>query len=96
MKLGSQRRETGRSDLSGLKILFQDIQNTNSVDMVMINGRLYNTDSMNEIGNVDKKRTKFFWELDAYNDNFEWHIEEKAGFMYRMCLWKALIKAILQ
>jgi imidazolonepropionase-like amidohydrolase len=62
----------------------EDILNTNSVDMVMINGRLYDTDSMNEIGNEDKKRTKFFWELDAYNDNFEWH-EESHGFMMPGC-----------
>jgi imidazolonepropionase-like amidohydrolase/Tol biopolymer transport system component len=62
----------------------EDILNTNSIDMVMINGRLYDTDSMNEIGNVDKKRSRFFWELDAYNDNFKWH-EEIRGFTLPGC-----------
>ena len=28
----------------------------------MINGRLYNADTMNEIGNYDNKRKKFYFE----------------------------------
>ncbi|HEX7115675.1 MAG TPA: LpqB family beta-propeller domain-containing protein [Steroidobacter sp.] len=40
-----------------------DIRNTNSVRYTMINGRLYDAETMNEIGNYDRPRTKFFWEL---------------------------------
>ncbi|MBL8266983.1 amidohydrolase family protein [Steroidobacter sp.] len=40
-----------------------DIRNTNSVRYTMVNGRLYDAESMNEIGNYNKPRTKFYWEL---------------------------------
>ena len=40
-----------------------DIQNSESVKYTMINGRLYDAATMNEIGNYDKKRTPFYWQL---------------------------------
>ena len=45
----------------------EDIKNSNSVIYTMVNGRLYDINTMNEIGNYDKKRTKFYFELDGYN-----------------------------
>jgi hypothetical protein len=33
----------------------------------MVNGRLYDVDTMNEIGNYDTKRSKFYFEMDGYN-----------------------------
>ena len=51
----------------------QDIHNTETVEYTVINGRLYDTENMNEIGNYNKPRTKFFWEMDGYNDDFKWH-----------------------
>jgi len=51
----------------------QDIQNTQTVKYTVINGRVYDTETMNEIGNYDSPRNKFFWEMDGYNDDFEWH-----------------------
>jgi adenine deaminase len=45
----------------------ENIQNSNSVIYTMINGRLYDVDTMNEIGNYDKKRSKFYFEMDGYN-----------------------------
>lgn len=45
----------------------EDIKNSNSVIYTMINGRLYDISTMNEIGNYDKKRTKFYFEMDGYN-----------------------------
>jgi imidazolonepropionase-like amidohydrolase len=62
----------------------QDIQNTNSVSYTLINGRMYDTATMNEIGNYDKKRSKFFWELEGYNANFKWHAGTKS-FMSPKC-----------
>jgi len=41
-----------------------DIVNTNSVRYTMVNGRLYDSATMNEIGNYDRPRTRFYWERD--------------------------------
>lgn len=43
----------------------QDIKNSNSVRYTMVNGRLYDSLSMNEIGNYDRPRTRFYWELNS-------------------------------
>ncbi|MEX2189285.1 MAG: amidohydrolase family protein, partial [Bacteroidota bacterium] len=40
----------------------EDIRNSDSVRFVMINGRLYDAETMNEIGNSPKQRPKFHWE----------------------------------
>lgn len=40
-----------------------DIRNTNSVRYTMVNGRLYDAETMNEVGNYDRPRSKFYWEL---------------------------------
>lgn len=40
----------------------QDIRLSDKVTHTMINGRLYNADTMNEIGNYDNKREKFYFE----------------------------------
>ncbi len=61
-----------------------DIENTESIKMVMINGRLYDTETMNEIGNNPKERLPFFWENNKYNQAFPWH-EETHGFMDGGC-----------
>ena len=53
----------------------EDIHNINSVMYTIVNGRMYDTDTMDEVGNYNKPRSKFFWEQEGYNDNFEWHAE---------------------
>jgi imidazolonepropionase-like amidohydrolase len=40
----------------------QDIRLSDKVQYTMINGRLYNAETMNEIGNYDNKRAKFYFE----------------------------------
>jgi hypothetical protein len=40
----------------------EDIRNTNTVRYTMVNGRLYDAYTMNEIGNYDRPRGKFYWE----------------------------------
>jgi imidazolonepropionase-like amidohydrolase/Tol biopolymer transport system component len=40
-----------------------DIKNSNNIRYVMINGRLYDSDSMNEIGNHEKLRQRFWWQF---------------------------------
>lgn len=49
-----------------------DIANTNSVRYTMVNGRLYDAATMNEIGNREKPRTRFFWELPDYR-GIDWN-----------------------
>ncbi|HWM69490.1 MAG TPA: amidohydrolase family protein [Steroidobacteraceae bacterium] len=41
----------------------QDIHNTSSVRYTMVNGRLYDAFTMDEIGNYDRPRTRFYWEV---------------------------------
>ena len=62
----------------------ENIENTESIKMVMVNGRLYDTDTMNEIGNNPKERLPFFWEMDKYNQAFPWH-QATHGFMDGGC-----------
>jgi len=40
----------------------QDIRLSDKVRYTMVNGRLYNAETMNEIGNYDNKRAKFYFE----------------------------------
>lgn len=40
-----------------------DIRNSEKIKYVMVNGRLYDTDSMNEIGNREKPRLHFWWQM---------------------------------
>ena len=62
----------------------ENIEHTESIEMVMINGRLYDANTMNEIGNSPKERLPFFWENNSYNQAFPWH-EETNGFMDGGC-----------
>lgn len=61
-----------------------DIRNTNTVRYTMVNGRLYDTETMNEIGNYDKKRTKFYWEMPGSGNNYPL-IEGTNSFMTSGC-----------
>jgi len=40
-----------------------DIRNSEKIKYVMVNGRLYDSDSMNEIGNHEKPRLHFWWQM---------------------------------
>ncbi len=62
----------------------EDIRNTETVRYTMVNGRLYDTDTMNEIGNTQKERSKFWWENNTYNQAFPWH-EASQSFMRAGC-----------
>ncbi|MDB4903332.1 MAG: translocation protein TolB [Mucilaginibacter sp.] len=56
--------ETGK--LADLIILnenpLDDIRNSEKIKYVMVNGRLYDADSMNEIGNRERPRMLFWWQ----------------------------------
>jgi hypothetical protein len=49
-----------------------DIKNTNTVRYTIVNGRLYDALSLNEIGNHDRPRTRFYWELPDYQ-GIDWN-----------------------
>ncbi len=40
-----------------------DIRTSDNIKYVMANGRLYDSDSMNETGNTEKPRLRFWWQL---------------------------------
>jgi len=61
-----------------------NIQNTNTIIYTMINGRMYDTETMNEVGNNPKERSNFYWENNNYNAAFPWH-EDSKGFMHNGC-----------
>lgn len=42
----------------------ENIHHTQSIVLTMVNGRLYDSHSMNEIGNYDRPRTRFYWEME--------------------------------
>ena len=62
----------------------EDIRHTETIIMTMVNGRLYDTETMNEIGNEPKERKNFYWENNRYNAAFPWH-EETNSFMRGGC-----------
>ena len=62
----------------------ENIQNTETVVYTMINGRLYDAATMNEIGNNSSERKPFYWELNKNNNSFEWH-EQTNSFMMPKC-----------
>jgi imidazolonepropionase-like amidohydrolase len=51
----------------------ENIRNTESIRYTMVNGRLFDAEQMNEIGNHNKPRPKFFWETGKNVDSFPWH-----------------------
>jgi len=58
--------ETGK--LADLIVLnanpLDDIRNSQQIKYVMVNGRLFDSESMNEIGNRPKPRLRFWWQMN--------------------------------
>jgi hypothetical protein len=40
--------------------------------MTMVNGRLYDSNTMNEIGNYNRPRAPFYWEVDRVQNIVDW------------------------
>lgn len=53
-----------------------DIRNTEHIKYTMVNGKLYEAETMNEINDSSNKRTKFYWELNKNADSFPWYETE--------------------
>jgi len=63
----------------------ENIQNSQSIKYTMINGRLYDTDTMNEIGNTNHNRTQFYWELSGSGNYYPLY-EDTNSFMPASCI----------
>ncbi|HHP7238409.1 amidohydrolase family protein, partial [Longibacter sp.] len=50
----------------------EDIRQTENVDLVMVNGRLFDADTMDQIGNHPEERAPFWFQREAVNDQFIW------------------------
>lgn len=61
-----------------------NIRESENVTHTMINGRLYDAASMNEIGNGNKTRTKFYWELEGSGNAYPYY-QETHSFMQPKC-----------
>lgn len=59
--------------------LMADIRLSKNVRYVMINGRLYDTETMNEVLTGTRKRTQFYWENPACNGSGPLHDETNSG-----------------
>ena len=63
----------------------KDIKNSESVIYTMVNGRLFDAKTMNQLGNEAEERTNFYWENNKYNSAFEW-FESTQSFTMPGCV----------
>ncbi len=61
-----------------------NIQDSENVIYTIINGRMYDSSTMNEIGNYNKKRTKFHWEMEGSGNAYPFN-EVNNSFMESSC-----------
>lgn len=50
-----------------------DIYNTETICYTMVNGHLYDAETMNELTNNGKQRGKFYWEASKFGKAFNWN-----------------------
>lgn len=62
----------------------EDIRQSERVKYTMINGRLYNAATMNEVGNYNKKRSKFYFEMEGSGNAYPIYTETNS-FMQPGC-----------
>ena len=62
----------------------EDILNSEFVEYTMINGRMYDAATMNEIGNEDIERGKFYWEQEGSGNAYPFY-QSSGSFMKPQC-----------
>jgi len=64
----------------------EDIRNSEFVSYTMINGRLYDASTMNEIGNYNTTRSKFFFEQEGSGNAYPYFQETSSHMMPQCCI----------
>jgi len=64
----------------------ENIRDTEHVTHTMINGRLYNAATMNEIGNHEKERTQFYFEKAGSGNAYPYFLETDSHMMPQCCM----------
>ena len=64
----------------------ENIRDTEHVTHTMINGRLYNAATMNEIGNREKKRGTFYFEKEGSGNAYPYFLETNSHMTPQCCL----------
>lgn len=62
----------------------EDIHHTENVVYTMVNGRLFDAATLNEVGNYDVKRTRFHWELEGSGNGYPYNLMTES-FMPSQC-----------
>ncbi|MCB9314467.1 MAG: PD40 domain-containing protein [Lewinellaceae bacterium] len=62
-----------------------NLQDSEKVQYTMVNGRLYDSATMNEVGNREKARSKFFFELPGGSNSYP-YFSETHSFMAPKCV----------
>ena len=65
----------------------EDIQNTEFVKYTVLNGRLYDAYIMNEIGNYNRKRSKFYFEEEGSSNSYPYYQETNSSMRPRCCMF---------
>jgi len=55
-----------------------------TVRYTMVNGRIYDAHTMNEVGNHPEDRLPFYWEKPGASDAFIWH-GDATGYQHPGC-----------
>ncbi|MEL6986372.1 MAG: amidohydrolase family protein [Bacteroidota bacterium] len=63
----------------------ENIRNSEFVKYTVLNGRVYDTETMNEIGNYDVQRSPFYFEQEGSGNGFPFYIETNSHMMPRCC-----------
>ncbi len=62
----------------------EDIRDTENVELTILNGRVYDAATMNEIGNYDRPRTQFYFEKPGSGNGYPYFLETNS-FMRPTC-----------
>ena len=64
----------------------ENLRDTEFVTHTMVNGRLFDAETMHQIGNVNRERLPFWWERDGYDAQFDFHaLSESEGRIQCVC-----------
>jgi len=64
----------------------ENIRNSEFVQYTVLNGRLYDSATLNEIGNYEKKRSPFYFEMEGSGNGFPYFQETNSHMMPRCCV----------